>query len=909
MRYAIGNFYRREDLIRIIQIHCQRQSPLPDVARRGLGSYSEQNYSFEFGNIVITDAEASLTSQKFYRVRIAPWNCDTNWKLFGMEVALICAMILKRIIFLMAIAAVLPLQAGPTNSILFVTQVPIPGDFTSIGSTFGNQRATPDSCGRGGDLYVRYPDGTIKNLTRAAGYGKWGAQFTNGIAVRQPSVYWDGKKAVFSMVVGAPGAQYDYATVSYWQLYEITNFTDPASAPIITKITNQPTNYDNVAPIYGTDDRIIFASDRPRNGQRNLYPQLDEYEEAPTVTGLWSLQPTNGDLFMLSHTPSGAFSPSIDSSGRVIFIRWDHLQRDQQADTDVEEGHITYGAFNWSDESTNSVTTTNLTELFPEPRPVRNDLLAGTGLTGHVFNQFFPWQINEDGTAEETVNHVGRHELGGSYLNAAFNNDTNIQDLYYFGNHYNTNILENILEIREDPRTPGLFYGISAPEFGTHAAGQLISLTGGTNLNASAMRVDYLTPLSTRFPASGSNSIPADHTGFYRNPVMTADGYLIASHTAWALADNNGGSTAFPSSKYDFRLKTLQSSNGFYVPGTLLTAGLTNRAAYWDPDALVTQTNVLWELDPVEVVGRVRPARLAEQVAAPERDAFSAAGVDMNSFQSYLRAHELALIVSRDLTTRDHADRQQPFNLRVAGTTHQTIGAAGKIYDIAWMQLFQADQLRGLNHGSLGNPGNGRRVIAQNLHEPAVDNPSTPDTLIGSVRIASDGSQAAIVPARRGLTWQLTDTNGVGVVRERYWLTFAAGEIRTCTSCHGINQTTQANGPVPTNTPLALVQLLTYWKTNTTVGPSVATSQSTNYFQITFVRRPAESGVTYHVQQSTNLVNWVDIASYAGSNIVLTPQSMEVSRIGSPNENVTVRETSGMNGHSVRYLRVNVTRP
>src|SRR5580765_6178015 len=155
------------------------------------------------------------------------------------------------------------------------------------------------------------------------------------------------------------------------------------------------------------------------------------------------------------------------------------------------------------------------------------------------------------------------------------------------------------------------------------------------------------------------------------------------------------------------------------------------------------------------------------------------------------------------------------------------------------MQLFQADQLRGLNHGHPGNPGNGRRVIAQYLHDPAVDNPEAPGSLIGSVRIASDGSQAAIVPARRALTWQLTDTNGVGVVRERYWLTFAPGEIRTCTSCHGVNEMTQANQPAPTNTPLALVQLLNYWKTNNTTAPSIATSQGSNFFQVCFVRRPA----------------------------------------------------------------------
>jgi len=190
-----------------------------------------------------------------------------------------------------------------------------------------------------------------------------------------------------------------------------------------------------------------------------------------------------------------------------------------------------------------------------------------------------------------------------------------------------------------------------------------------------------------------------------------------------------------------------------------------------------------------------------------------------------------------------------------------------------------------------------------------VDNPTQAGVPIASVPLAPDGSQAAIVPARRAMSWQLIDTNGAGVVRERYWLTFAPGEIRTCTSCHGINEETQANGPVPTNTPLALIKLLNFWKTNTADLPAVAVRPGTNYFQISFVHRPAESGVTYHVQASTNLFNWSDIASYAGSNSVLTAQAKEVSRVGSPDESVTVRDLSGMNGQPVRYLRVNVTRP
>jgi len=814
-----------------------------------------------------------------------------------------------RATFLLWMGLVAAAAAGPTNSILFVTQIAIPEDFTSIGSTFGNQLPTVDACGRGGDLYIRYSDGTTKNLTRAAGFGKWGAQDGNGIAVRQPSVHWNGQKAVFSMVIGAPTHQFDYSTVSFWQLYEITNFTDPNATPVITKVANQPTNYNNVAPIYGSDGRIIFTSDRPRNGQAQLYPQLDEYEEAPTVTGLWSLNPATGDLFMVNHTPSGAFTPIIDSAGRIVFCRWDHLQRDQQADTDFLEGYITYGTFNWSDESPSSYPTTNQTEIYPEPRSDRTDLLAGTGLYGNEFNQFFPWAIDQDGTDEETLNHIGRHEIGGSYASASFTNDPNLQDLYYFGNNYNTNTIENFLMVHEDPSVPGLFYGIDAPEFGTHSGGQIVSITGATNINAFYMKVSYLTPRSTHTYAESPTNIPPDDTGFYRNPLMTSDGYMIASHTSYALYEPGSPTATNPITPFNFRLKILQMSNGYYVPGTLLTSGLTNNVTYWTPDELVTETNTLWEFDPVEVIARTAPPPFEVPIPAPELAAFAAAGVDVPTFQAYLTTHQLALIVSRDVTTRDHADRLQPFNLRISGTMHQTTGAGGKIYDVGYLQIFQADQLRGLNLGYPANPRPGRRVLAQYLHDPAVENPTNTFAPVASVQLGADGSSAALVPARRALTWQLTDTNGTGVVRERYWLTFAAGEIRSCTSCHGINETDQAGQPAPTNTPSALVSLLNYWKSNVSISGAAAVYQQTNYFQITFTRLPAETGVTYHVQVSGDLNGWNDIATYAGTNIFLTSGAQEISRAGSPIETITVRNAAVLPDQNNSFMRVNVTRP
>jgi hypothetical protein len=56
-----------------------------------------------------------------------------------------------------------------TNPILFVAQPPIPDDFARIASVFGNQLPSVASAGRGGDLMLRYPEASLRNLTRKAG--------------------------------------------------------------------------------------------------------------------------------------------------------------------------------------------------------------------------------------------------------------------------------------------------------------------------------------------------------------------------------------------------------------------------------------------------------------------------------------------------------------------------------------------------------------------------------------------------------------------------------------------------------------------------------------------------------------------------------------------------------------------
>lgn len=70
---------------------------------------------------------------------------------------------------------------------------------------------------------------------------------------------------------------------------------------------------------------------------KHTYPQLDEYESTPTNTGIWKLDVSTKKVSMIQHAPSGSFDLYVDSFGRILFTKWDHLKRDQQADADRYE--------------------------------------------------------------------------------------------------------------------------------------------------------------------------------------------------------------------------------------------------------------------------------------------------------------------------------------------------------------------------------------------------------------------------------------------------------------------------------------------------------------------------------------------------------------------------------------------
>lgn len=710
---------------------------------------------------------------------------------------------------LLALAAAVPAAAGSPdaaqkgtgiqNPILFVTQFPIAADFATIGSTFANHLSRVDRVGRGGDLYIRYPSGELCNVTRTNGYGEAGVfQGADSIAVRDPHVHWDGTRALFSMVIGAPLAQFQWSE-EYWQLYEVTGLASCATTSI-TKIANQPEDYNNLTPIYSPDGRIVFSSDRPRDGRRHLYPQHDEYESTATNTGLWSLDPATGDLHIMNHSPSGVFTPIVDSYGRILFTRWDHLQRDQQADGDGNPN----GTFNWASEEPDAPML-DAVEVFPEPRIE----VPGSGVAGLRINHFFPWQIHPGGTEEETLNHIGRHELH-NYFNRSFLNDPNLVEFIDDNSgRLNPNSILNTFQLAEDPDSPGTYFAVDAPEFQTHASGRVISLTAPPSQAPDAIIVTYVTHPDTDTVVADGDTPPPTHTGHYREPLPLVGGALYAVHTAETRGADNDGTRPNPDPRYDFRIKELVQNGAYFEAATpLLPSAIEREIQYWDPDVMVSYNGPMWELSPVEIRSRPAPPVLTPALEAPETQVFADEGVSPAGFQAFLAERDLALVVSRDITTRDALDRQQPFNLRVPGGV-QTTGAGGLVYDVAYMQFFQGDQIRGI--GGTADPNPGRRVLAQVMHDLPVTNPPSAGPE-GSVTLGLDGSMAAMVPARRAMSWHLTDPAAVPVVRERYWLTFQPGEIRVCASCHGLSSQDQTGAGVPTNPPEALRTLLQHWK-------------------------------------------------------------------------------------------------
>jgi hypothetical protein len=485
----------------------------------------------------------------------------------------------------------------------------------------------------------------------------------------------------------------------------------------------------------------------------------------------------------------------------LLFTRWDHLQRDQQAD---QPGNPN-GRLRRASEDAGAPSRSGITEPFPEPRVAAQ----GSTVNGHRFNNFFPWQMAQDGTAAEFLNHLGRHELH-TYFDRAFNNDANLVEFIAEVDraHQSRTRSKTCSRWSRTRPSPGAMSASTRPSSTPTPPASWCGWWPRRGTNPDDRQIEYLTPRSTFGTTPGPT-----HSGHYRNPLVLSDGsYRRRARAGAGRPGEIWAANAEPIPNYRFRLKLMTAgSGGFLTAGASLTAGINEAVNWWSPDIAVSYTGELWELSPVEVRVRAVPPSLAEPtLGAPEQQAFATAGVSEATFRRYLRQQGLGVLSVRNNTHRDKADRQQPFRLRVPGGV-QTAPGSGTLYDIVHFQAVQGDQVRGI--GGTSSPTPGRRVVPRFLHDTAatsqnLPNPGGPQ---GSAPIFADGSTAMFVPTRRALSWQTTAADGTPVVRERFWLTVQPGEIRACDGCHGINRSGQAAQPAATNSPLALVALVQQW--------------------------------------------------------------------------------------------------
>lgn len=246
---------------------------------------------------------------------------------------------------------------------------------------------------------------------------------------------------------------------------------------------------------------------------------MDEYESTVTNTGIWSLNPVDGALRILDSAPSGDFNPIVDSFGRVVFTRWDHLQRDQQGDRRSN----TYGAFDYYVSEAPNAARTGRREVFSEPRVFDLERLANVNV--HSMNFFVPWEMNQDGSSLESLNHIGRHELAFYFPNT-FTNDGNVREFISSqAVRANRRNIIGLFHIRENPRVKGRYIAINAPEFETMGGGQIVEFDAAPNVSAEDIALRDLTHPAIAAPRSSNSG----HTGYVRDAVFLANGSLVAT--------------------------------------------------------------------------------------------------------------------------------------------------------------------------------------------------------------------------------------------------------------------------------------------------------------------------------------------------------------------------------------------
>jgi hypothetical protein len=145
--------------------------------------------------------------------------------------------------------------------------------------------------------------------------------------IKDLNVSYDGTKLVFAMR-GPLQENMDEEDPPTWGIWEYDIPTDTLRRVIESDIV--ATEGNDVAPAYLPDGRIVFSSTRQRQSKAILLdeskPQFEAQNENRNESA-FVLHVMNADgsgIKQISFNQSSDLAPSVLSSGRVLFSRWDH---------------------------------------------------------------------------------------------------------------------------------------------------------------------------------------------------------------------------------------------------------------------------------------------------------------------------------------------------------------------------------------------------------------------------------------------------------------------------------------------------------------------------------------------------------------------------------------------------------
>jgi hypothetical protein len=171
----------------------------------------------------------------------------------------------------------------------------------------------------GGSIYlatgIRSDQVQVVDLmqSRTVAKGRYAGKSLAGGSFISPELSYDGKTIFFGWKEGVERQE----VWSLEQCYHL--FKMNIDGPDIVQLTDGP--YNDFAPCEIPNGRIVFVSDR-RGGFGRCHPR-----KVPTYT-LYSMKADGSDMVCISFHETNEWDPSVDYDGRLVYSRWDYIDRD-----------------------------------------------------------------------------------------------------------------------------------------------------------------------------------------------------------------------------------------------------------------------------------------------------------------------------------------------------------------------------------------------------------------------------------------------------------------------------------------------------------------------------------------------------------------------------------------------------